>query len=60
MQMSSRSVAQANQCFNYSCECCCSMGLRIECDKCAIRVMHEKIVASLHGIGFDAMGFTPA
>ena len=32
--------------FSRSCECCCSKGLRIECDRCAISTVHQLVIAS--------------
>ncbi|MDB7829145.1 hypothetical protein [Intestinimonas butyriciproducens] len=31
--------------FQYSCSVCCSRGMRIECDRCAIRATHEMTMA---------------
>ena len=41
--------ADANRYFKYSCNCCCQRGMRIECDRCAIAVAHDLVVAT-----FDA------
>lgn len=35
----------AEKSFRYSCDVCCSRGMRIECDRCAIRATHEMTVA---------------
>lgn len=39
------SVEEANNAFLYSCKCCCTKGMRIECDRCAISHTHSMIVA---------------
>lgn len=38
---------QARRSFRYSCNCCCNRGMRIECDRCAIAVAHEHVIAAL-------------
>ena len=43
LQQESTSRFQSEKRFAYSCDRCCSLGLRIECDRCAIRVVHEQI-----------------
>ena len=45
-QNDAESKEQANRSFRYSCECCCTRGLRIECDRCAIAVAHNLIIAA--------------
>lgn len=37
---------QANRSFRYSCECCCTRGMHIECDRCAIAVAHNLTIAA--------------
>lgn len=36
---------QAQKSFAYSCDCCCTKGMRIECDHCAINCTHQMIMA---------------
>ena len=36
---------QAQKSFVYSCDCCCTKGMRIECDHCAINCTHQMIIA---------------
>lgn len=31
--------------FARSCECCCTKGVHIECDRCAIATVHKMVVA---------------
>ena len=31
--------------FKYSCNCCCTKGMHIDCDRCAIATAHSMIVA---------------
>lgn len=40
------SKEQANRSFRYSCECCCTRGMHIECDRCAIAVSHNLTIAA--------------
>ena len=40
---------EANRSFQYSCNCCCHRGMRIECDRCAIAVVHNHVIASFEG-----------
>lgn len=44
-QLDSQTVPQAVKNFEYSCEVCCNRGIRISCDRCAIAVTHENVVA---------------
>ena len=48
-QYEATSKEEANRSFNYSCICCCHRGMRIECDRCAIAVVHNHVVASFEG-----------
>ena len=45
IQMSSHSKDDALQKFNYSCNLCCTKGMRIECERCGIAVVHSQIMA---------------
>ena len=45
IQYSANSAEQANKSFEYSCECCCNKGIRLNCDKCAIAHVHSLVVA---------------
>ena len=40
---------QALRSFQYSCNCCCYRGMRIDCDHCAIAQTHHLVIAA-----FDA------
>lgn len=44
-QYDATSIKEANKSFEYSCNCCCSKGIRLSCDKCAIAHTHALIVA---------------
>lgn len=46
-QYEAETKEQARRSFNYSCNCCCNRGMRIECDRCAIAVAHNHVVAAL-------------
>lgn len=45
LQMDAETPRDAVRKFSYSCRVCSSRGLRIECDRCAIRATHESTVA---------------
>ena len=38
---------QAQRSMDYSCNCCCSRGMRIDCDRCAIAVAHKLVIAAI-------------
>lgn len=44
-QYDANNIHEANKAFKYSCECCCSKGIRLECDRCKIAVVHNLVVA---------------
>lgn len=46
MQYESESKAVAVKKFSRSCDCCCSKGMNIECDRCSIAIVHRLVVAS--------------
>lgn len=46
-QHEAENKAQARRSFRHSCTCCCNRGMRIECDRCAIAVAHEHVIAAL-------------
>lgn len=48
-QYEAASKEEANRSFKYSCNCCCHRGMRIECDRCAIAVAHNHVMASFDG-----------
>ena len=45
-QNDAESKEQSNRSFRYSCECCCTRGMHIECDRCAIAVAHNLTIAA--------------
>lgn len=47
LQMGCESVRQAVKTFEYSCNVCCMKGVRISCNRCAIAVTHENVVAAI-------------
>lgn len=47
-QYDATTIQQANKAFSYSCNCCCTKGVRIDCDKCAIAVVHNHVVAAIN------------
>lgn len=34
--------------FQYSCNCCCTRGMHINCDHCAIAVAHNLVIAAFN------------
>lgn len=44
-QYNAINTEQANRSFQYSCDCCCNKGMRIDCDRCAIAHTHSLVVA---------------
>lgn len=44
-QYDADSIEEANKSFEHSCECCCTKGIRLDCDRCAIAVAHNHVVA---------------
>lgn len=38
-------IYEANKSFHYSCNCCCSKGMHLSCDRCAISHVHGLVVA---------------
>ena len=47
-QLASCDKADANRSFRYSCDCCCTRGMHIDCDHCAIAQMHSLVIASFY------------
>lgn len=45
LQMESGSKREADRRFCYSCDVCCSRGLRIVCGRCAIKATHDMTTA---------------
>lgn len=39
------SIKEANKSFDYSCNCCCTKGMHLNCDHCAIAHVHGLVVA---------------
>ena len=44
-QYSAVTKEQAIRSFRYSCRCCSTKGMRLDCDRCAIACTHDMIVA---------------
>lgn len=44
-QYNANNTEQANRSFQYSCDCCCNKGMRIDCDRCAIAHAHSLVAA---------------
>lgn len=45
LQYDADSVRRAKANFKHSCDVCCSRGIRISCDRCAIAATHSMVVA---------------
>ena len=39
----------ANRAFQHSCNVCCNRGMRINCDRCSIAVVHNLVIATFDG-----------
>lgn len=50
MQYDAPTKEMAQKRFSRSCECCCSKGLQIKCDRCAIATVNQLVIA-----GFETM-----
>jgi hypothetical protein len=50
MQYNSATKEIAINKFSRSCECCCSKGLHIDCDRCAIETVHRLVIASFESL----------
>ena len=46
MQYESETREKAIKKFSRSCECCCTKGMHISCDMCAIETVHKLVMAS--------------
>ena len=46
IQYSAISKEDALKKFEYSCNVCCTRGMRIDCDHCAIACVHQQIIAT--------------
>ena len=44
-QYEADSLSEANRLFEYSCECCCTKGVHLDCDRCAIAHAHAHVAA---------------
>lgn len=44
-QYAARDMEDANNKFEYSCNCCCNRGRNVPCDRCGIAVAHNLVVA---------------
>lgn len=45
-QYDSYSVYEANRNFKNSCRACCNRGIQLDCDRCAISVAHDLVLAT--------------
>lgn len=45
IQMSARTKEDALKKFNHSCTLCCTKGMHINCDHCAISAAHSQLIA---------------
>jgi hypothetical protein len=47
-QQTAETKAEALKYFNTSCSICCYRGIKLNCDKCAIKVAHELTISIVH------------
>ena len=45
LQYEADSKESAIRAFKYSCDCCCTKGIKLECDRCAIANVHGLVMA---------------
>lgn len=38
---------EARRAFKWSCKCCCNRGMKIECDRCQISMVHDQTIACI-------------
>ena len=53
LQYDAMSKSDAVRKFRYSCTVCCTRGMHIECDRCAIRATHELTVGYFDSFGLQ-------
>lgn len=53
-QYNANNIQEANKSFNYSCQCCCNKGMRIDCDRCAIAHVHNMVVACFNDMNKES------
>lgn len=44
-QYEANNIHEANHAFAHSCDCCCSKGIHITCDRCCIAHVHGLVTA---------------
>lgn len=44
LQIESETASEAVRQFAYSCRVCCTRGMRIQCDRCAISATHQQML----------------
>ena len=59
LQYDAMSVRDAVTSFRYSCKVCCRRGMRIDCDRCAIRATHDMTVAYFASDGREPAEVSP-
>ncbi len=47
MQTESKTKEEAQRKFSRSCDICCNHGLQIKCDHCAVKEVHEILIAAM-------------
>ena len=45
LQLEAATKDDANRNFRYSCNVCCTRGIRLNCDTCRIKTNHEMVVS---------------
>ena len=44
-QLDAETKQQAMRSFQWSCNCCCYKGMKLDCDRCAIAQVHRETIA---------------
>lgn len=50
IQYGATSKRKAQGSFRYSCDVCCSRGMHIDCDRCAIACAHKSVIESFEAL----------
>jgi hypothetical protein len=45
LQTTANTTQEAVKCFAMSCNICCKRGIKMDCDRCPVKVSHELVVA---------------
>lgn len=49
-QLEAETPDEAARSFNYSCRVCCTRGIRLNCDRCAISTTHQQVLGMFRDV----------